>query len=81
MIPIAFIRETTEKSISLVEEGPEKHQWDKGKERKKDERKKEKKCVLCFISSMLLISNQLTQATSERPLTTPDKSCDGYFRN
>lgn len=48
MIPIAFIRETTEKSISLVEEGPEKHQWDKGKERKKDERKKKKIHALLY---------------------------------
>lgn len=48
MIPIAFIRETTEKSISLVEEGPEKHQWDKGKERKKDERKKKKMRALLY---------------------------------
>lgn len=50
MIPIAFIRETTEKSISLVEEGPEKHQWDKGKERKKDERKKKKNACSALLA-------------------------------
>lgn len=48
MIPIAFIRETKEKSISLVEEGPEKHQWLKVKKEKKDERKKKKMCALLY---------------------------------